>query len=262
MDTIAMTTASSRTGRWHFGTYSDRPILLDTPFSGEDTFLEHTYGVTSSIASMIYSINKIWLYTSGRTRIGDLTTQEVEFSLASLAEQLETWSPSTEIYASVLGDDNFNTSLLESLSTSFYYAARIYFHSCFRFNDTRQDSMPARLSDLTLMAYEQSELARIPASKAGAPLSWPAFVAACEAPLHLRERWTSYWQSLLRHGLGTQQAAWQVVQEVWKSKDAEFDGEAMVVDDGRILARFDAFDVIEPSWAGVIRDNGITIFAW
>ena len=257
-----MTTASSRTGRWHFGTYSDRPVLLDTPFSGEDTFLEHTYGVTSSIASMVYSINKIWLYTSGRTRIGPLTPQETEYSLASLAEQLESWSPSTELYASVLGDESVNSSLLESLSTSFYYAARIYFHSCFRFNDVRQDMMPARLSDLTLMAYEQSELARMPASKGGAPLSWPAFVAACEAPSHLRERWTHYWQSLLRHGLGTQQAAWQVVQEVWKTKDAEREEHFNDRNKKRVLARFTSFDVIEPSWTSVVRDSGATIFAW
>ena len=84
--------------------------------------------------------------------------------------------------------------------------------------------MLGRLSDLTLLALEQSELARTPDLEAGAPLSWPAFVAACEAPPAARQRWTKYWQTLLKHQIGTKKTIWEIVQEVWRRRDSAQEG--------------------------------------
>jgi arginine metabolism regulation protein II len=262
MDTIANTTATDWMEPRHFPQYSNTPVLLDVPFEATDTFLEHSYGITTSIASMIYSTNKIWLYAQGLTDIGPLPSSEVNHSLATLAEQLETWAPSSENYTSFAGDDAMHMPLLKSLSTSIYYATRIYFHSCFRFNSTRHNSMPTRLSDLTLMALEQSESVRSPSSKAGAPLSWPAFIAACEAPPALRGRWTQYWQTLLKHQIGTQQAAWEIVQEVWRKKEIEELGGCEMGYEAPVLATLETCQVVEPAWISVIRDYGITIFAY
>jgi arginine metabolism regulation protein II len=262
MDTIANTTATDWAEPRHFPRYSDQPVLLDVPFEATDTFLEHSYGITTSIASMIYSTNKIWLYTQGLTDIGPLSTEEINDSLAHLAEQLERWAPSSEDYTSFSGADAVQMPLMKSLSTAIYYATRIYFHSCFRSNSTHQNSMPTRLSDLTLMALEQSESVRGPTIKAGAPLSWPAFIAACEAPPALRGRWTHYWQTLLKHQIGTQQAAWEIVQEVWRRKEVDEQGGLVMGYEAPVLATLDSCQVVEPAWISVIRDFGITIFAY
>ncbi|KIW64181.1 hypothetical protein PV04_09134 [Phialophora macrospora] len=258
MDTIALTTANHLDIMFGFPAYSTKPILLDTPFTTADIFLEHTYGVTPSVASMVYVTNKIWLYAQSRTNFQDLSPCEVDDSLKSLTEQLDTWSPASESYASVAVDDNSTNSLLRCLSTAFHCAARIYFLSCFRVHPSRHDpSMLAHLSELTLAALEQSYHARPAKSRAGASLSWPAFVAACEAPPTAWQRWTRYWQTLLSNQIGTQQAAWEIVQEVWRRKDKA----CTQVSKTPTLARLGTTHVIEPSWASVIRDNGIAIIA-
>jgi arginine metabolism regulation protein II len=261
LDTIALATQVHDTTQLQYPRYTELPVLMDNPFLVTDDSLEHTFGITPSIATMIYRTHKIWFYAQGRTCLPDLPEDEVNDSLAKLAEGFETWDPDLETYASVVGDDIKNLALLRSLSTSFYYSARIYFHCCFRFGSSCYDSTPARLSDLTLMALEQSELDRPPASKHGTPLSWPAFVAACEAPPTLRARWTCYWQTLLLHGIGTQQAAWRIVQRVWEKKNNSLSKDTGWGDEDVVLGYFNTFQVIEPSWVSVIRQSGLTIVA-
>lgn len=261
MDTIALTTASHRAGWWGFPKYSDKSVLLDHPFLETDNFLEHTYGITPSIASMIYLTNKIWLYTQARTNHEVLSPSEVKDSLQNLAEQLETWSSVQEVYTSMVPDDQSNILLVKALSTAFCSAAQIYFVSCFTIDSTCDDFETLDvLSELTLTKLEEAEQIKFSTSNMGAALSWPAFVAACESPPHLHKRWTEYWEKLLQHRIGSQQVAWEVVQMVWK-KDTEENDPKLSTSESLPLATSCLYTVTEPSWASVIRDNGITVVA-
>ncbi|KAF2007285.1 hypothetical protein P154DRAFT_614685 [Amniculicola lignicola CBS 123094] len=264
IEMIALTTAHHRPELWQFSSYVDAASLIDTPFATTDTCLEHTYGITSSIASTIFLINKFWYYTNSATIYDELYACELGHAIAAVAIELRTWTPLSESYASVAIEENTSLSLAMSLASSFCYSALIYFHSCFLFDPPQSDeSLFSRLSHDTLLALERAECESIQMSKVGAMISWPAFVAGCYSPPELRQRWTRYWSTLLKFRIGSIQAAWEIVQRVWRKERRE--ETATTEDRSQVYvteqATFETYCCIEPIWTWFVKDSGATIVA-
>jgi arginine metabolism regulation protein II len=74
-----------------------------------------------------------------------------------------------------------------------------------------------------------------------ASIMWPGFVAACEATPSQRGGWQVWWQHMLTYCIGNIATLWQVVQDVWKARDAG--------------------DLETPGWIGVLRANKQRILA-
>lgn len=261
LTTIAQTTSHHCPGQWHFPPYSSAASLFDTIFTSTDICLEHTYGVTSSIATIIYLINKFWHYANSASLPNQVFELELAGALSTLALKLKTWTSHSEPFKSISTDDVATLSLARHLATSFHCSAQIYFQSCFKFNPSQSDrSLISSLSNETLLALEQAELQKLSVLHAGASICWPAFVAACEAPAELRSRWTKYWNSLMSYRLGNLQVAWEVVQETWRKTDGEVETSAIQLHTD-MMGYEGTYRIMEPVWTSILRDRGITILA-
>jgi hypothetical protein len=263
LTTVAQTTAHHRSELWHFPAYSGTASLFDTPFTDTDTCLEHTYGITSSIASTIYLINKFWQYANSITLVDGPFAYELACALATLAENLSSWTPNSELFTSFAANDSATLSLARDLATSFYCSTQIYFHCCFELSPSpHTQSVILRLSRRTLLALERAELEKLSVSRAGASICWPAFVAACVAPSGLRKRWTAYWGTLLSYRIGSFQAVWEIVQEVWKSKDANvMENNDIGLRAIRLAAGSVTYQAIVPLWTSILRESEVAILA-
>jgi hypothetical protein len=259
METIAITTARERIDLANSYPRSADLNRLESPFLSSDDFLEHTYGITPSLASMVFSINELW-HCARHCDDSDILG-EVQHKIKQLADEIEAWDPSLETFASVVSGGIASATLLRSLSRAFWYAIRIYFRACFIPRFWAWESMPAVLSECALLALEQSEDLRSLMSMTGTSLSWPAFIGACEAPASLRNRWTRYWEILLKHKIGTQEAAWKVVQEVWRQQDCSSEQPSIATTMSAWSGTLKDFEAVEPSWAVIIRSSGLAIVA-
>lgn len=261
---IALTTAHHRPELWYFPAYYGTASLFDNPFDITDTCLEHTYGITSSIASSIFLINKLWHYANNLPPVNESFASELGDALNILAKKINSWTPLSDPFSSIAAQDITTMSLARNLATSFCYSTLIYFHCCFVFNPPQSDrSMFSRLSLQTLLALERAEVETHSVKNTGAPISWPAFVAACKAPSELRQRWTKYWSALLSYQIGSQQAAWQIVQEVWRREDAGAEAAESGVIPLHAVQQVTSgtYQISEPVWTNVVKESGVTILA-
>jgi arginine metabolism regulation protein II len=58
---------------------------------------------------------------------------------------------------------------------------------------------------------------KLAASVNMAPITWPAFVASCEAIN--RDPWTSWWRRVQCYKIANIKLQWKVVQLVWRKRD-------------------------------------------
>jgi hypothetical protein len=261
LTTIAQTTAHHRPELWHFPTYSDKSSLFDTPFTAADTCLEHTYGITSSMASAIYLINKFWHYARSVTFRKESFTDVLVPAVATLTARLDSWTVHSELFTSVAADDNATLSLAKHLAKSFYHSTQIYLHCCFK-SEPQYDQIDfSYLSKQTLIALEQAEVEKLSVSRAGASISWPALVGACLAPTELRTRWTKYWNKLLGYQIGHMQATWEIVQEVWKKVDSETVNGSGAQLPAATIPDSGSYQSLEPIWVSVLSKKDIAILA-
>ncbi|KAJ5759107.1 hypothetical protein N7520_006263 [Penicillium odoratum] len=68
-----------------------------------------------------------------------------------------------------------------------------------------------------LTIAEQKKQYDIQNQKYGAPMSWPGFIAACEAVD--RQPWIEWWEAVQRYNLGTFRRQWDIIQEIWDMVD-------------------------------------------
>lgn len=262
LTTLAQTTAHHLPHMWQFPPLTDCTSMFDSPFTVVDSCLEFTYGVTSSIASAIYLTNKIWHYATSINAMRKDLVVKIFNAILDLDYLLDSWTPSSEPFASIGASKPNTLSLAQNLAMSFHSAAQIYFQSCFDLDSVNPNRYTlVHLSRSTLLALERAESDKARLSKAGASFGWPAFVAACEAPVELRPRWILYWQKLLRSRIGGMWRAWDVVEEVWRRVDTKPMHDTNVRFSKTMGVTSIPIRVYEPTWAAVLRERSMTILA-
>ncbi|KAL4746299.1 hypothetical protein BDW72DRAFT_207483 [Aspergillus terricola var. indicus] len=70
---------------------------------------------------------------------------------------------------------------------------------------------------------EQQEIAFGKEGALPAPISWPAFVASCEAVGEQRRQWDRWWSRVRVYGMGNYSKQHATVYRVWRSLDADLD---------------------------------------
>lgn len=89
-----------------------------------------------------------------------------------------------------------------------------------------------------------------------APITWPCFIASCEATPDQHVFWREWWQHMLQYRIGNIKSLWQVVEEVWKVADARHEN---VSSDNSSTSR--TTEVPHVIWRGLMRDRRQKIIA-
>ncbi|KAK4942813.1 hypothetical protein LTR10_017573 [Elasticomyces elasticus] len=266
LTTLAHTTAHHLPQFDIFGAASNQAALFDTPFTTSDTPLEFTYGMSCTTASFIYLTNKYWHCAHVARANGEAIPADLADAIQTLDCLVNSWTPILEPFSSISVEDTKSLAIVRNLAMSFNYAARIYARSCFTLSSLPVNYLDsAELSKLTLISLEAAELEKgglsqvpSPAVK-GASIAWPAFVAACEAPVELRPRWIEYWNVLISYRIGNLRVVWETVKYVWKSID-----EGSLSSVGRLQSLPETAEPVSlrtPRWSQVLREGGLSILA-
>ncbi|CAG9947780.1 unnamed protein product [Clonostachys rosea f. rosea IK726] len=219
-----------------------RDIYNAPLFLGDGSTLEFTYGVTAKLAGFIRQTcilaRNTAYYRSNDTDLPDEFLAAREQLLARISE----WHISQEPLVSFSKSDDITLLLISKHILAFATSIRIYYHT--RVLPCDQDTLQFLVRSVASQLTEIEDIKKrtgynvIPT----ATISWPGFIASCQASASDRPVWAKWWNQMLEYRIGNISNLWTVVQETWALQDSE-------LDDG------------EPYWAVVLRRRGTRILA-
>lgn len=198
-------------------------LLNHSPFLPDDHSLEFTYGTTANLASYLHltiSLSQSIAYFE----LNELPTPPyLRKACMALYAAISGWSINQESLASLPGTDYETRSLITCHVVAFHAAIVIYFHTMLDY-PTPHSILQSynKICVSNLLAAEVLKMSN-GASKgwnAMAPIVWPGFVASCEAELIDQPLWRAWWTGVQKYCIGSIKTLWDVVQDVWRDRDA------------------------------------------
>lgn len=191
------------------------PDRMDHDFS--DPSIEYIYGITTNLARLIkriYDLTQHLAFYNGREYPTTLLA-----ACEELGDHLSSWNIDIEPFSAIGTEREDARQVARAQSRAFHSAALIYYYrsvqNCKReYLDTEQEN--------TLLAMNEAEewkIHLIKGSSAPAPLTWPAFIASCEAIGEYRQRWNEWWTRVEKYRLKNFSKQHSIVQQVWGKLD-------------------------------------------
>ncbi|KPM39651.1 hypothetical protein AK830_g6907 [Neonectria ditissima] len=182
------------------------------------TCYEHIYGVTPSIVVAIqetcHLAELLVQYKETQSSIPDEILQACE----ALGERLLSWRLISESIMSIPSDDDLMFRIFTHQANAWHRAALIYYYRRI------QSFSSVDLVDDVQYVAEQMHGAedlkvQVSQDQVMAPITWPGFIASCEAIGPQRDYLTKWWDRIERYKIGNTNRQWEIVQQLWKRDD-------------------------------------------
>lgn len=192
-------------------------VLWEVPlFNETDRNIEYIYGVTAALGNMLQRACQLSESISFHdTR--DLPAELLD-AWKALRNDLLEWTLGPEMFLiSVSGSTMIEIARCQA--RAFHNAVLIYFYR------TTGMDCPASLEYEASMVLENLTHAEnlkdlhMNGEKRTAPMSWPAFIAACETTN--RQSWTQWWERVQSYKIGNFVRQWKVIRELWEIMDKD-----------------------------------------
>lgn len=193
----------------------------EADFDSLSPSIEYIYGIARPTAGALlktYRMTQILAhYRQAHLDLPDALLQACE----DLGDELASCSVSSETFSAIGSQSQQMLAVARAQATAFDAAAKIYYsrsvQSC-----RREDLTEEQLT--TIAALNEAE--DIKAALGGtvslpAPITWPAFLASCEAVGGVRDRWIEWWQRIQSYQMRNYAKQFGVVQSVWDMVDEE-----------------------------------------
>lgn len=191
----------------------------------------YMYGTTSTIASAIQRSCQLSEYLSYYRNVD--TESYIPESLLeaceSLGDTLLCWTLASETLPTSITEDPDNLATFNNHATAWHLAALIYYYRCIQSLPSSHYREKVRKVAEKMHALE--DLKESPSSRAlpnseessspftMAPITWPAFIASCEAMEPDRDIWRSWWGRVQCYRIANTGQQWDVVKRIWEERD-------------------------------------------
>ena len=210
-------------------------------FIGNGGTLQFTYGITARLTGFLNRACNLARNSSYYQSHRCDPPSGFFLECGRLLRDLEQWHISQEPLESFSDSGDITTFLASQHILAFAEGIRIYYHtrviSC---DDSIMQSLVQSVASRLTGIEELKRRSGYDATPT-ATISWPGFIASCQASPKARSIWTTWWEQMLDYRIGNIHDLWVVVREVWKLQNAG------IVDD--------------PPWAGVLKATGRRILA-
>lgn len=119
---------------------------------------------------------------------------------------------------SIPPNDNLMFSIFTLQANAWHRAALIYYYrriQCFNSTDLVNE---VQYVAEQMHAAEDAK-AQISQDPVTAPITWPAFIASCEAIGSQRDSFRKWWEGIEKYNIGNITRQWDIVQKLWKRDD-------------------------------------------
>ncbi|KAJ5994400.1 hypothetical protein N7451_010124 [Penicillium sp. IBT 35674x] len=192
---------------------------LEKPlFDSSDTHIEYIYGITPTLGNLLHRTCQIAeaLSTYDRQHI----PKSLQNARNALRAELLTWSLATDDCHLVKSEAAINMlDIIRRQACAFHSAVLIFYYRAIENHpliDPQQEVLTV-WENLTIA--EQNKDHDLQDQRYGAPMSWPGFIAACEAVT--RQPWVEWWGKVQKYNLGNFRRQWDIIQEVWGIVDSQ-----------------------------------------
>jgi arginine metabolism regulation protein II len=136
----------------------------------------------------------------------------------ALGDELSSWEMRFESFSAV-GPEEDTLPVAHAQAKAFHYASLIYYYRSVQNCDRETLTME---QEATLTAMNEAEDLKenlIEPSSRPAPISWPAYIASCEAVRGQREEWKKWWIRVQSYRLKSFSKQYATIQKVWENLD-------------------------------------------
>lgn len=181
--------------------------------------VEFIYGITPCLALTIAKIIRLSEYLVFYAF--ETIPETLAATCEELGDELSKYSVDSEEFSCIEANDGLMASIARAQATAFYNSALIYYYRSIQKCD-RQDLRDEQRKALDAMQLaEDLKIASLSGDRWAAPISWPAFIASCEAPGELRGQWATWWIRVQSYGVSNYHKQWTVIQTLWAYMDAQ-----------------------------------------
>lgn len=181
--------------------------------------LEFTYGITARLADLLRRTSR--LAQARRYYRGSNQPESTEFLSArdGLFRDLMDWDISQEALPSFPASDDITTLLASTHIQAFAAGIRVYFHA--RVLPCDEAEMQSLVQSVASHLTSIETIKRRTGYDATptAAISWPGFIASCQASPPNRDVWSKWWIQMQDYHIGNLDTLWSVVQEIWSWQD-------------------------------------------
>ncbi|KAH6955952.1 fungal-specific transcription factor domain-containing protein, partial [Ilyonectria sp. MPI-CAGE-AT-0026] len=180
---------------------------------------EHIYGITPSIAAAIQEtcdLSELLMQYDGLPQgsIPDHLLQACE----ALGDRLLSWRLMSESVISIPADDESMLKIFTQQSNAWHRAALIYYY-----RRIQRFSSEDLVDDVQYIADQmhaaEDAKAHISQDLVMAPITWPGFIASCEAIGPQRDLLRNWWERIEKYHIGNIARQWDIVQQLWLRDD-------------------------------------------
>ncbi|KAJ6136562.1 hypothetical protein N7512_001722 [Penicillium capsulatum] len=183
-------------------------------FCNEDRDIEYIYGITPTLGNLLHRTCQL---SESVDRCRGEPSIQIRQARNKLREDLLKWDLTSEQFQRV-GEDTAMLDIIHCQARAFHSAVLILYYRAvemYRCIDPEEEAhrvwMNLKLAEVKKENGERKVHA--------APMSWPAFIAACEA--RDREPWIEWWEGVQGYNLGNFRRQWRVIREVWTKVDEQ-----------------------------------------
>ncbi|RMZ89599.1 hypothetical protein DV736_g3171, partial [Chaetothyriales sp. CBS 134916] len=207
--------------------------------------LEFMYGVTPALASYMEQIVALSRHISYHIVNSLAFPPSLISACVDFSNELSGWSIESESLSKFFSGIDADLALLLARHhiLTFAHGLRLYYHTRVILCSLSKMQVYVDRVASHLIEIENVKAAAGYDCNASATITWPGFIASCEAEHgpH-RQVWHQWWTGMLKYRIGNIIHLWKVVQQAWKLKDTE--GSAEI-----------------PAWMPVLRRNRQRILA-
>ncbi|KAH8666955.1 fungal-specific transcription factor domain-containing protein [Xylariales sp. PMI_506] len=226
----------------------DLDAALDLPlFGSEERSMEYIYGVTPMLGNLLHKTCQISEYLDFYSWSGESIPSSLREACEVLGWEIIGWDIEADLFSADQPLEGVMLEVIRCQARAFYSALLVFYYRATEASAKRVTGIttaaangaagdngdeigasPHRGIDpaaevrniwQNLESAENLKDAVLGGAKRAAPMSWPAFIGACEA--QDRQPWVDWWARVHEYRIGNFVRQWMVVQKVWAAMDAD-----------------------------------------
>ncbi|KAJ4110318.1 hypothetical protein NW768_012078 [Fusarium equiseti] len=143
-------------------------------------------------------------------------------SCEELGNKLQSWRFESENMTSFHGSGDFRMAVFSQQAQAWHAATLVYYYTCIE--DVGRADLILEVDHTAAYIQVAEDIKSTPEAvgegESMAPITWPAFIASCNATSDRRDVWKRNWERMLCYQLENVGNQWEIVQQIWKILDA------------------------------------------
>ncbi|KAE8423816.1 fungal-specific transcription factor domain-containing protein [Aspergillus pseudocaelatus] len=179
--------------------------------------IEYLYGITSAIAR---SIDKIYLATQHLSYYKNQSYPPgLMEACEALGDELCSWTMCSESFSAVGSEEEQAIQVAHAQAKAFHYASLIYYYRSVQNCDASSLCVEQEATLAAMNEAEDLKACFFDRTSRPAPISWPAYIASCEAVGEMRQNWDQWWIRVQAYRLKSFSKQHATIHQVWAILD-------------------------------------------